>query len=49
MTLSEPIDQTHRDSLAVTAWIRDAVDRLRCQIEVWEPRPVPDDYGTAKR
>ena len=41
MSPNEPIDWTHAYQIASVAWIRDAVDRLRAQVEVWEPRPLP--------
>lgn len=39
-----PVDQIHRDSLAVTARIREAVARYREQINAWEPRPTPPEF-----
>lgn len=41
----EPVDRTHRDSVAAVAEIRRHVMHLRAQAARWEPRPYTVQVG----
>jgi hypothetical protein len=41
MTLNEPLDELHADSLAVIATIRSKAAKIAAQIAAWEPQTCP--------